>query len=635
MSYAKLLTLILVGLLAGACNDKGGSETVERIKNRAEKAGEANQQGNASGSSPADRSGNADQGQQTVPSAKSGIGQAGQTTAPNSREAQTFDSDLRVTIQPPKNNDSNQSARSGSDKAGTRQRTTTTPSNHAGQSESERPPINAEASNRGHEAYAHRPANPTKRVTDSPVSTFSVDVDTGAYANVRRMLRQGNRPPRDAVRIEELINYFDYDYPIPERGDAPFSITTRLTQTPWNDQTQLLQVGLQGWKPTGEVAPANLVFLIDVSGSMASPKKLDLLQQALNLLVDELDRQDRVSIVTYAGRASTHLEPTRGNQKGVINSAISNLQASGSTNGGAGIRRAYELAEQAFVEEGVNRVLLASDGDFNAGTVDQDALIDLVERRRESGISLTTLGFGTGNYNDQLVEQLADNGNGNHAYIDNLGEAKRVLVNNYAATMRTIAKDVKIQIEFNPNYVAEYRLVGYQNRQLARDDFNNDAVDAGEIGAGHTVTALYELTVRKPKHPIPHPGRYPDPDNRSYHEKPVPRTDEMAFLRLRYKAPGSDNSRLIERPIARDRGRSLTEADSDLRFAAAVAGFGQLLRDSEHLRDFDYGDVLELARTSRGRDPKGHRGEFLQLVELAQSMDRTSYSRRYSEQTRR
>lgn len=467
------------------------------------------------------------------------------------------------------------------------------------------------------ETYADIDANDIKRATEKPVSTFSVDVDTGAYANVRRFLNDGQLPPRDAVRTEELINYFDYDYSVPEDRDRPFSVSTDVAPSPWNADKHLLRVGIQGWEPTGEAQPANLVFLIDVSGSMGSQDKLPLLKSAMQLLTERLDREDWVSIVVYSGAARVALEPTSGDRHSRIKRAIERLEAGGSTNGGDGIRQAYELANQAFIEEGVNRVLLASDGDFNVGTVNHDALVDLVEHHRESGIALTSLGFGKGNYDDRLVEQLANKGNGNHAYIDNLTEARRVLVENYAATMQTIAKDVKIQIEFNPAVVAEYRLVGYENRQLEREDFNNDNVDAGEIGAGHTVTALYEIALKGSSVKSPEPLRY------GSGRRPVTdRRNELAFLRLRHKAPGGEDSRLMERPIRRAAmADSLAEADRDLRFAAAVAGYGQLLRGGEHTGDFGYADVVDLARRARGDDPDGRRSQFVQLVELTQSLD--------------
>lgn len=481
------------------------------------------------------------------------------------------------------------------------------------------------------ENYATHGANPVKYAPTSPISTFSVDVDTGSYANIRRMLENGTQPPSGAVRVEELINYFDYDYPLPERGSAPFSVTTRVAETPWNQDTRLLEVGLQGWEPKREAMPANLVFLVDVSGSMESARKLPLLRTALKLLVDNLDHRDRVAIVTYAGQARTVLEPTPGDRDGRIKRVIDRLRANGSTNGGAGIRRAYELAERAYRDEGINRVLLASDGDFNAGTVDFEALIDLVEERREAGIALTTLGFGSGNYNDRLVEQLANNGDGNHAYIDSLSEAHRVLVANYAANMQTIAEDVKIQIEFNPSVVSQYRLIGYRNRDLAREDFRDDAVDAGEIGAGHTVTALYEIAPHGTEPGWREPPRY---QGASAHRRPVPPDmSEMAFLKLRYKRPGAEKSRLIEQPIQRSEPQPLTQADEDLRFATAVAGFGQLLQGGKHIDGFGYQAVQQLARGARGDDPHGRHSEFLELVELANALEETGGGhRRYSQQ---
>ena len=466
------------------------------------------------------------------------------------------------------------------------------------------------------ENYAHFDDNPVKRAAEQPVSTFSVDVDTGAYANVRRFLNDGRLPRTDAVRTEELINYFDYKYAVPADRERPFGVATAVARTPWNDDTHLVQVGIQGWQPTGEPPPANLVFLIDVSGSMRSPDKLSLLKSAMKLLVKQLDAEDRVSIAVYAGAAGAVLEPTPGDRHAQITAAIDNLRAGGSTNGGAGIHLAYSMAQQAFIDDGINRVILASDGDFNVGTADFQTLVDLVAEKRASDVALTTLGFGTGNYNDRLVEQLSNKGNGNYAYIDNLSEARRVLVDNHAATLQTIAKDVKIQIEFNPASVAEYRLIGYENRQLAREDFNNDNVDAGEIGAGHTVTALYEIALVGSGGERMDPLRYGSGDTPAGGD-----TDELAFLRLRYKAPGGDTSRLIEQPIERDAIRPLAEAGDDLRFAAAVAGFGQLLRGGQYTGDFGHSEVLELARTARGTDADGRRGEFLQLVQLAQALD--------------
>jgi Ca-activated chloride channel family protein len=467
------------------------------------------------------------------------------------------------------------------------------------------------------EHYAHFDDNPLKRVAEHPVSTFSVDVDTGAYSNSRRMLNAGLLPAQDAVRVEEFINYFGYDYPAPSDRSQPFNVITELGPTPWNPKTHLLHIGLKGFEvPRSSIPAANLVFLIDISGSMSSQDKLPLLKRALALLAGQLRERDRISIVVYAGGTGVVLEPVPGDQKARIVAALDSLSAGGRTNGAAGIRLAYQMAEDAFVPGGINRVLLATDGDFNVGTTSFEALKDLVEEKRKSGISLTTLGFGTGNYNDHLMEQLADAGNGNYAYIDTLNEARKVLVDQMSATLQTIAKDVKIQIEFNPDVVSEYRLVGYENRALAREDFNNDRVDAGEIGAGHSVTALYEITLAGSGGERVDPLRYGSATSAA-----PPRGAEIAFLRLRYKAPDGDVSKLIERPIGlADLEPDLRKTSERYRFAAAVAGFGQLLRGGKYTEQFGYADVLDLARSARGMDPFGYRGEFVQLVQGAQAL---------------
>ncbi|MBK8534851.1 MAG: VWA domain-containing protein [Candidatus Competibacteraceae bacterium] len=469
------------------------------------------------------------------------------------------------------------------------------------------------------ENYAHQEENPVKRAAEQPVSTFSIDVDTGSYANVRRFLNEGRLPPHDAVRVEELINYFDYDYPLPEGRQPPFRVSTELAPTPWNPKTLLLAVGIKGYNlPKTQLPPANLVFLIDVSGSMEAPNKLELLKPALKLLTRQLRPEDKVAIAVYAGAAGTVLEPTPGNQKAKIEAALNRLSAGGSTNGGAGIQLAYNLAREGFIEGGVNRVILATDGDFNVGTVNFEALKNLVETQRKSGVALTTLGFGAGNYNDQLMEQLADAGNGNYAYIDTLQEANKVLVEQMSATLLTIAKDVKIQIEFNPALVEEYRLIGYENRVLRREDFGNDAVDAGDIGAGHTVTALYEIALKGGGGSLTEPLRYGQPAA----AETADRGNEIAFLRLRYKQPDSDSSQLLEWPIRRDQAvKETKDASERFRFAAAVAGFGQTLRGARYTGGFGYDEVLTLARSARGADPFGYRGEFLTLVGLARSLD--------------
>lgn len=466
--------------------------------------------------------------------------------------------------------------------------------------------------------YARIEANPVKAVAEQPVSTFSIDVDTGAYAVVRRHLDAGRLPPQDAVRVEELINYFDYDYPPPKDRAPPFSITTEVGRTPWNPDTWLVAIGIKGFEtPRAQRPPANLVFLIDVSGSMDEPDKLPLLKSAFRLLVEQLGERDRVSLVVYAGASGVVLEPTPGNQKGTILAALEQLSAGGSTHGAAGIHLAYAMAEQARLKDGINRVILATDGDFNVGIVDHAQLMDLIGQQRAKGIALTTLGFGQGNYNDALMEQLADKGNGHYAYIDGLQEARKVLVEELSATLETIAADVKIQLEWNPGLVAEYRLIGYENRQLAREDFRNDKVDAGDIGAGHRVTALYEIAL------VGGPGQQLEPLR---YGAPQPaaegKTDELGWLRLRYKTPGASGSQLLERPIPRQGMRAdLAQTSADLRFSAAVAAFGQLLRGGQHTGAFSYEDAAKLAEGARGTDPFGYRAEFPRLARLAGSLD--------------
>lgn len=460
------------------------------------------------------------------------------------------------------------------------------------------------------ENYAPHEDNPVHRTSEQPVSTFSIDVDTGSYANVRRMLHDGVRPPADSVRAEEMINYFRYGYPAPASLDVPFRVTTELAPAPWNGKRQLLMIGIKGYEvPNATLPPANLVLLLDTSGSMNSPDKLPLLRQSMKQLVNQLRPQDHVSIVVYAGSAGLVLPPTPGDRGGEILAALDRLHAGGSTNGGDGIRLAYAMAKQGYVEGGVNRVILATDGDFNVGTVDQGALETLVADQRKAGIALTTLGFGRGNYNDALAEQLADIGDGNHAYIDSLAEARKVLVQQMGSTLLTIARDVKIQVEFNPAVVSEYRLVGYENRVLRNEDFANDKVDAGDIGAGHEVTALYEITpVGSGAEQLP-ALRYGAASS-----PPDARTGEVAHLRLRYKRPGEDDSRLITTPIARS---SLRAAPSDaLRFAATVAAYADTLRGGSRIGDWSWDDIARNARLSNAGDPQ--RAEFIGLVEMAQ-----------------
>jgi Ca-activated chloride channel family protein len=464
------------------------------------------------------------------------------------------------------------------------------------------------------ERYAHFDDNPVRIAAEQPVSTFSIDVDTGAYANVRRFLNAGSLPPEDAVRVEEMINYFDYAYVPPATREQPFRVATELSAAPWNPEALLLRVGIKGFDIAADARPAaNLVFLIDVSGSMQTPDKLPLLKNAFRLLTDQLTAKDRVSMVVYAGSSGVVLEPTPGDRKQTIREAIDRLEAGGSTNGAAGVTRAYQLAHAGFVKDGINRVVLATDGDFNVGIVNFEQLVDLAERERASGVALTTLGFGTGNYNDQLLERLADAGNGNYAYVDTLAEARKVLVTELSSTLFTIAKDVKIQVEFNPATVREYRLIGYQNRALAREDFNNDKVDAGEIGAGHRITALYEII------PAGGKGRI---DGLRYGAASVSqgKSAELAHLRLRYKQPDSDRSQLLEYPILKNSLVAAERQSTDFRFAASVAAFGQLLRGGKYLADFGYDDVERLANGALAEDKEGYRREFLSLVKLAASL---------------
>lgn len=466
------------------------------------------------------------------------------------------------------------------------------------------------------EQYAKFDDNPVKNAAQEPVSTLSVEVDKGSYANVRRMLRQGKLPPKDAVRVEEMINYFSYNYPIPKEKNPPFSVVTEVAPTPWNPKTVLLHVGLQGYKVQQDaLPPMNLVFLIDVSGSMNSPERLPLLKSAFSLLTNRLRAQDKVAIVVYAGAAGLVLEPTAGDHKAKILNAINNLHAGGSTNGGQGIQLAFSVAEQAFIPNGINRVLLATDGDFNVGITNFEALKDFVASKRSTKIALTTLGFGMGNYNDRLVKQLADAGNGNYAYIDTLNEAQKVFHEEMSATLFTIAKDVKVQIEFNPHVVSEYRLIGYEQRLLKREDFSNDKVDAGEIGAGHSVTALYELALKGSGGERLEKLRYQNEETKA---KSI--SNELAFLRLRYKLPNDEQSQLLEFPIKSQEIKTAEQASNAFKFSAAVAGFGQLLRGSTYLVDFDYEKVRQLAHSASTPDPYGYRSEFLQLVGLAQAL---------------
>jgi Ca-activated chloride channel family protein len=472
--------------------------------------------------------------------------------------------------------------------------------------------------------------NPIMEVAAAPVSTFSIDVDSSSYAFTRRALNEGHLPQKDAVRVEEMINYFDYSYALPESRETPFKPSITMLPTPWNAKTMLLHVGIKGFDVPKDHRPeANLVFLIDVSGSMDEPTKLPLAKNALKMLVDTLQPTDHVAIVTYAGNAGTVLEPTAVSDKGKILQAIDNLGAGGSTAGAEGIRQAYNLAESHFVKGGVNRVMLATDGDFNVGITDQKELQSYIERERASGIFLSVLGFGTGNYNDAMMQTLAQNGNGVAAYIDNLNEARRVLVDQANSTLFPIAKDVKIQVEFNPEMVSEYRLIGYENRMLQREDFNNDKVDAGDIGSGHAVTALYEITPKNGMKMVDdlRYGKVAELDDKKIADKKS--SGEYAFVKIRYKLPDGDTSKLITRPVTNndlagtcppDTKCEAVQPNDDVRFTAAVAAFGQLLRGGKHTGSFGYDDVINLANGAKGKDDFGLRGEFVNLVRLAKNV---------------
>lgn len=466
------------------------------------------------------------------------------------------------------------------------------------------------------ENYANTPINGVKVVAQEPVSTFSIDVDTASYSNVRRMLNQGYLPPKDAVRIEEMINYFDYGYDLPKSKETPFETTVKVVPSPWAEGRQLMHVAVQGYDIKADSRPPlNLTLLIDVSGSMSAQNKLPLAIQSLKLLVNELTEKDHVAIAVYAGAAGTVLEPTSGADKGKILAALEKLSAGGSTAGGEGLRLAYNLAKQNFSKNSVNRVILLSDGDFNVGINNPEQLEDFVSRERESGVYLSILGFGGGNYNDLLMQKLAQSGNGMAAYIDTLNEGRKVLNDDLSGSMFSIAGDVKIQVEFNPAKVAEYRLIGYETRILNKEDFNNDKVDAGEIGAGSSVTAIYEITPVGSKATLVDPSRYqPAP-------QPAGNSSEYAFLKVRYKAPGAKDSKLITRPITNaDAVASLAQAPEATRFATAVAGYGSLLRGDPYIaKSFTWDSVIDLANGAKGADAFGYRAEFVQLARLAKT----------------
>lgn len=464
------------------------------------------------------------------------------------------------------------------------------------------------------ESYANADANPVKVTASDPVSTFSADVDTASYSVVRSDLMRGILPPADAVRIEEMVNYFPYDYPAPDADDAPFRVSVNTMQTPWNPGTKLVRIGLQGRMPAiADRPPLNLVLLIDTSGSMQAPAKLPLLKQSLRLMLGQLRPEDQIAIVTYAGSAGEVLAPTPASDSAAILSALDRLEAGGSTAGAQGLELAYRTAEKMAGDGEVSRILLATDGDFNVGISDPEALTDFIAAKRDQGSYLSVLGFGRGNLDDATMQALAQNGNGQAAYIDTLQEARKVLVDQLSGALFPIAGDVKLQVEWNPASVAEYRLIGYETRALKREDFNNDKVDAGEIGAGHTVTALYEVT------PPDSPARLNDPLRYGNADSGAQAGDELGFLRLRYKDPGAAGSRLIETPIMDGDGTG----DTDARFAAAIAGFGQLLTGGTYLGDWGWADAIALAEGSRGEDPFGYRIEAINLMRLAVSLSGT------------
>ncbi|WP_055049556.1 vWA domain-containing protein [Devosia sp. A16] len=466
------------------------------------------------------------------------------------------------------------------------------------------------------DAFSKFSESPLKIVKNEPVSTFSIDVDTASYAYVRRALTEGWVPEPDAVRLEELINYFNYDYLAPTDASTPFKPTVSVYPTPWNGKTQIVQIGIKGYVPVAtEDKASNLVFLIDTSGSMDEPDKLPLLKRAFALLVDQLGANDTISIVAYAGSAGVVLEPTKATEKAKIIGALENLSAGGSTAGAEGIELAYRLAEQNKVANGVNRVILATDGDFNVGIDDPEALKTYIKGKRDGGVFLSVLGFGQGNLGDDTMQALAQNGNGNASYIDSFKEARKVLVEDAGGTLETIAKDVKIQVEFNPAVVSEYRLIGYETRALNREDFNNDKVDAGEIGAGATVTALYEITPVGSGAELNDPLRYSSDATAETAD-----SGEIGFLKMRYKLPDEETSKLIEQAIGKEQAVvSLAQASDDSRFAAAVAAFGQKLKGSNY-GEMSWADIRALAQGARGADENGYRAEFMQLIDMARSL---------------
>jgi Ca-activated chloride channel homolog len=504
----------------------------------------------------------------------------------------------------------------------TAQKATIAPKSNAVASPSSAGLTQADRTQSNEESYKSVPENQFFAATSQPLSTFSIDVDTASYSNIRRYINDGQLPPKDAVRIEEMVNYFPYDYPQPT-GDKPFSINTEVANAPWNPQHKLVQIGLQGKKVSVEKLPANnLVFLIDVSGSMNEPNKLPLLKSSLKLLVNELRPTDRVSMVVYAGKAGLVLPSTSGKEKSKIIAALDKLEAGGSTAGSEGIVQAYQVARENFFKDGNNRVILASDGDFNVGVSSDEELVKLIEKERKSGVFLSVLGFGMGNLKDSKMEQLADKGNGNYAYIDSLNEAKKVLVKEMGGTLFTIAKDVKIQVEFNPKQVQAYRLIGYENRVLANRDFKDDKKDAGELGAGHAVTALYEVIPVGVKADLTFAKHTAAPDAADKDTKIAANSQELLQVRLRYKAPKSDTSQLITSSVV-DPNSTIDKASPNLKFASAVAAFGMNISDSKYKGSTNFNTIIELATQSKGSDLDGYRAEFIRLVEKSKQITKS------------
>lgn len=469
------------------------------------------------------------------------------------------------------------------------------------------------------ENYQDTETNPVHRTREDAISTFSIDTDTGSYANVRRFLNDGTLPPSDAIRYEELINYFNYDFTNAVRkNNAPFKVSLETVKAPWKTTNNIIKIAIKSTdnisensKKANALPPSNLVFLVDVSGSMNSKDKLDMAKSSLKMLTKQLRKQDTISLITYAGNTEIVLPATNGSEQAKILSAIDRLNAGGSTNGEAAIKLAYQQAKQNFKKDGINRILMLTDGDFNVGVSNTDEMLDIIKRNRDDGVSLSTFGFGTGNYNEYMMEQVADNGNGNYSYIDSVSEAKKALIDEMNATFNTIAKDVKVQVEFNPATVSEWRLIGYENRILADEDFNNDKVDAGELGAGKSVVALFEVT------PVGKQGYLNESRYQATNAKTTDMSNELGYLKIRYKAPQGSSSKLLEYPII----NSVTTPSDDLKFALAVAGYGQLLKGSKYSGSWTYGDVTNYAKQGYGKDPLGTRHEFVKLVELADALE--------------